>query len=69
MADLVRLLEAMPADERRGALVVLDAISRPLTPKEIERLLRDHWVSKSQAVQIAGVLKRFNIIAIVETEQ
>jgi hypothetical protein len=69
MTDLVDLLEAMPVDQRTGALKVLDAIRRPLTVREMETALRDRWVSKSQATAIANVLKRFEVIAIVERTQ
>lgn len=67
--DLVAMIEAMPAEQRKGALVVLDALSRPLTARELELIFRDRWLSKSASVKIATALQRFNIIAVVGAEQ
>jgi hypothetical protein len=69
MTALVDLLEQMTPEQREGALIALDAVSRPLTAREIERALRDQWVSKTAATKLGSVLHRFNIIAVVGAEQ
>jgi hypothetical protein len=56
--NLVETIEAMPAAERRGALAILDLISRPLSPREIEGALRARGVPRSRAVILAGSLTR-----------
>ena len=62
--DLVETIEAMPVAERRGALAILDLISRPLSPREIEGALRAKGVPKSRAVILAGALKSIAIVAV-----
>ncbi len=62
--NLVETIEAMPAAERRGALAILDRISRPLTPREIEGALRARGVPKSRAVILTGSLKSIAIVAV-----
>lgn len=69
MADLIDLVEAMAAAEQSIAAKVLDACSRPLTAREIERALRNHGVPKSRAVLFGASLKRFAIIAVVGPEE
>lgn len=67
--DLPALIEAMPAEQRKGALIVLDALSRPLTVREIEGALRLHGVPRSRAVVLAASTKKLAIISIVGPEQ
>ena len=50
------------------ALAFLDEVSAPLTPREIERALRDYGVSKSQRAVLASALHRLNIIAVTPKE-
>ena len=55
--------------EIRGeALRFLDEVSAPLSPRQLERALRDHGVSKNQRVVIASALARLNIIAVTRKD-
>lgn len=69
MADLHKLIEAMTPEQKQVALTVLDAVSRPMTPREIEGVLRDDRVSKSRATILAAVLKRWHVIALIGPER
>jgi hypothetical protein len=62
VSDLIAQLETMTPDERRGALIVLDALSRPLLPKEIEAALYSRGTPRSQRKAIVAAVKSFNII-------
>lgn len=68
-SDLVARIEAMSDDERRGALIALDAVSRPMTVREIEGWLRHKGgVSRMRAVKLAGTLKHVHVIALIGGE-
>ena len=69
MADLHKLIEGMTPEQRETALIVLDAVSRPMQPREIEAVLRTHRISKSRATILAGVLKGWHIIAMMGPER
>ena len=66
--DLHALLEAMTPEERRGALIALDAVSRPMQSREIEAALFCKGTSRSQRKAIVAAVKRFNIIAVIGPE-
>lgn len=59
----------MPLHEQAVAAKVLDACSRPFTAREIELILRAGKATRTQAEKLAGVLKRFTILAMVGPEQ
>jgi hypothetical protein len=67
-SDLVARIEAMSPDERRGALIALDAVSRPMQSREIEAALFCKGTSRSQRKAIVAAVKRFNIIAVIGPE-
>lgn len=62
---LVELIESMSPAERAGALKALDACTRPLDVREIERALRNVGVPSSRAVAAASALKKIAIVAVV----
>lgn len=66
---LVALIEAMPTEQRKGALAVLDELSRPLAVREIERSLRARGVPMARAVILANAVRGFRIIAMVGGEE
>ncbi len=68
MTDLAAYIAAMPEDQRAVAIGVLDAVSRPMTVREIERALRANGVTRSRAIKLAGTLKHFHIIAVAGPE-
>ena len=59
----------MGPEAMQGALMALDEVSRPLTPREIEGALREHGVPKARAVILAASLKRLHIVAVVGGER
>ncbi|BCA60050.1 hypothetical protein [Sphingomonas sp. HMP6] len=69
MADLIETIEAMAPAQREGALIVLDALSRPLTAREIESILKASRVTRSRAVILASVLKGWHVLAMMGPEQ
>lgn len=68
MPDLVEQIEAMTPDCRTGALIALDAVTRPLTVREIERALMRRGVTKSRATIIAASVKGLALVAVVGAE-
>ena len=68
MSDLSQIVAAMTPAEKAVAVRVLDAISRPLQVREIEKLLRAKGVPRPRAVKLAGTLKGFHIIAVAGPE-
>lgn len=69
MANLIETIEAMAPAQREGALAVLDAVSRPMTPREIEAILKTSRVTRSRAVILASELKGWHVIALMGPEQ
>ncbi len=69
MSNLHDLIAAMEGERREAALEILDAISRPMTVREIEAWLRHKGgVSRMRAVKLAGTLKHVNVIALIGPE-
>lgn len=68
MTDIVRLVEAMTDHDKQVALVVLDAVSRPLKVREVEGLLRRAGLSRSQSVKLASALRGVPLIAVLGPE-
>ena len=68
MADLHALIEGMTPEQQATALVILDAVSRPMTAREIEGVLRTNRVSRSRATILASVLKGWHVIAMMGPE-
>ena len=68
MADLQTLIEGMTPEQKETAVQVLDAVSRPLTAREIEGILRTYRVTRSRAVILASVLKNWHVVAMIGPE-
>ena len=68
MTDMAELVESMTLEQRKGALVAMDAFSRPLTMREIEAALRRKGLSRSRAVLVAEAVKRLAIVALIGPE-
>ncbi len=68
MADLHKLIEAMTPEQQQTAILILDAVSRPMTAREIEGVLRTNRVSRSRATILASVLKDWHLIAMMGPE-
>ena len=68
MTALLTAIEAMTDQQRQGAMVALDHMTRPLDVREIEKALRAHGVPRSRAVITAASLKTLAIIAVLGPE-
>ncbi len=69
MADLHAMIEAMTPEQQQTAILILDAVSRPMTAREIEGVLRANRVSRSRATILASVLKDWHLIAMMGPER
>ena len=63
MSALEKLDRASP-EVRAAVLELLDELSAPMHPREIERALCQHGFSRTKARPIVNALKRLPIIAI-----
>ena len=69
MPDLADIIAAMPDAQREGALIVLDALTRPLTPREIDAaLMRNCGLTRSRAFLMTKAIKGLAIVAMVGPE-
>ncbi len=57
-------LRAAPPEVREAALALMDELSAPMHPREIERALCRAGMSRSKARPIVNVLKHLPIVAI-----
>lgn len=69
MIDIQGTLETLTAEQRQGAIIMLDLMTRPLTVREIENALRKKGVPKSRAVIMAIAVKDYHIVALIGGEQ
>lgn len=64
------MVAAMSDEERKGAIAVLDALSRPLTPREIDaHLITKCGLTRSPAFMVTKAIKGLHIIAMVGGEE
>ena len=68
MLDLAEAIAAMTPEQRKGATIALDAMTRPLTAREIERALLSRGVPRSRAVIVSSSIKSLAIIAVLGGE-
>lgn len=68
-AGLIATIEGMAGAERRGALMVLDMLSEPMSKREIETAMAGRGVSRSQRKILAAVVQPFHIIALTGPEK
>lgn len=68
MADIRTLFDGFTPEQQQAALVILDAVSRPMQVREIEGALRLGGVPRSRAVKLASTLKHFHVIALMGPE-
>ena len=59
-------VQALPLSERRNLLGALDEITRPMTPRELERALQSTRLSCDQRKAVVAALKRFPIIMLAD---
>lgn len=65
---IVEAINAMAPAEKRGAIRILDMVTRPMTAREIEEELREHGASNKQATFLASKLKRMHVVALIGGE-
>lgn len=63
MTRLEKLRAASP-EVRTAVLALLDELSRPMSPRELEKALCGSGMSRSKARPIVNVLKHLPIVAI-----
>ncbi|EPR08451.1 hypothetical protein M527_09895 [Sphingobium indicum IP26] len=68
MNPITEQLAAMGPQALEGALIALDAVSRPLTVREIEAAMIGKGVSRSQRKILSKAIERLHIIAVVGPE-
>lgn len=61
LADLI----AAPADVRSAALALLDEMSAPLAPRELERALQTGGLTRTQARRAMHALRSVHVVALV----
>lgn len=57
-------LRAAPPEVRAVALSMLDELSGPMSPRELDRAFADAGMSRAQARRATSALKHLNIIAV-----
>jgi len=68
MADITTLLDSFTPEQKQAAIQILDALSRPLTVREIEGAMIGKGVSRSQRKILSKAIERLHIIALVGPE-
>ena len=68
VAPMVALIEGMTDEQREGAIAVLDMLSRPLTVREIEKIMVGKGVSRTQRQILSKCIEPLHIIALVGPE-
>lgn len=64
MSGLASLLKA-PPEVRAAALSLLDEMSEPLSPRQLERTLQDGGLTRSAARRAMHALRHVELIALV----
>lgn len=59
-------LRALPPIVRAPALELLDELTSPLSPREIDRALQNVGYSRGEARRVTKVLKTLSIVALVQ---
>ncbi len=58
-------LIAAPADVRSAALALLDDLSAPLAPRDLERALQTGGLTRTQARRAMHALRSVHVVALV----
>ncbi|MES2001576.1 MAG: hypothetical protein V4444_04605 [Pseudomonadota bacterium] len=65
MNELFRKIATMTTEQREGALMALDAISRPMTIREIEAAMVGRGVPRTQRKVLSKAVERWHIVALL----
>lgn len=68
MIDIRTLFDGYTLEQKQAALEILDAVSRPLTVREIEGAMVGKGVSRTQRKILSKSIERLHIIALVGSE-
>jgi predicted RNA binding protein with dsRBD fold (UPF0201 family) len=68
MADIRTLFDGFTLEQKQAAIQILDAVSRPLTVREIEGAMIGKGVSRTQRKILSKSIERLHIIALVGPE-
>ncbi|WP_298018253.1 hypothetical protein [uncultured Parasphingopyxis sp.] len=63
-SGIQRLVNA-PSDSRALAIELLDEVSRPMSPRDLDRAFMDAGFTRTKAREMTKSLKGFNVIALV----
>jgi hypothetical protein len=66
MQSGIQKLEIAPSSARTIALELLDEISEPMTPRDLDRAFTGIGYTRSEARKMTKALKHCSVIAIVE---
>ena len=58
-------LRALPPIVRTPALEVLDQLTKPITPRQLDQAFKDAGFARSEARRMTLALKRLNVVALV----
>ena len=68
MADIHKIISTLTPDQQDAVIQVLDAVSRPMTAREIEGAMIGKGVSRTHRKIIAKVIEPLHIIALFGPE-
>lgn len=68
MVDIRTLFDGFTLEQKQAAIQILDAVSRPLTVREIEGAMIGKGVSRTQRKILSKSIERLHIIALVGPE-
>ena len=69
MTELRDMIAAFTPEQNEAVLKVLDALTRPLSVRQIESALKAKGVPRSRAVIMAASVKDLHIIAMIGGER
>lgn len=58
-------LRAFPPHVRGPALDLLDQLTTPLSPRELDRAIQDEGFTRAEARKVTRILKRLQVVALV----
>lgn len=68
MVDIRTLFDGFTLEQKQAAIQILDAVSRPLTVREIEGAMIGKGVSRTQRKILSKAVEPLHIIALVGPE-
>ena len=69
MTEMRDMIDTFTPEQNEAVLKVLDALTRPLSVRQIESQLRAKGVPKSRAVIMAASVKDLHIVAMIGGER